>query len=63
MVLVTALVLLVPDVRNLTRRPHVPVGKEPGAVPPQVRSADAEGAVRGTGDGTAPRPRPVPRPR
>ncbi|MDN3296536.1 MFS transporter [Streptomyces ficellus] len=39
-VLVTALVLLVPDVRNLTRRT-----KEVTAVAPQERSADAEGPL------------------
>ncbi|MDV5144246.1 MFS transporter [Streptomyces sp. SBC-4] len=57
MVLVTALVLLVPDVRNLTRRPH---GKEvAGGSAPEtpaapetaaaVVSADTEGALRRNG--------------
>ncbi|MET9347502.1 MFS transporter [Streptomyces termitum] len=60
MTLVTALVLLVPDVRNMTRRPHgeptagggpaldgVPVpGRVSGAEP---ASADAEGSLRGNG--------------
>ncbi|MFH8726958.1 MFS transporter [Streptomyces termitum] len=60
MTLVTALVLLVPDVRNMTRRPHgeptagggpaldgVPApGRVPGAEP---ASADAEGSLRGNG--------------
>ncbi|MFC8015697.1 MFS transporter [Streptomyces cinereoruber] len=51
MVVVTALVLLVPDVRNLTRRPHAPAeptGKELPALP-SPRSADAESPVRGNG--------------
>lgn len=56
MVLVTALVLLVPDVRNLTRRSH---GKEVAGASPDtatsaetaaaVVSADAEGALRRNG--------------
>ncbi|MFE0645959.1 MFS transporter [Streptomyces sp. NPDC058877] len=57
MVFVTALVLFVPDVRNMTRRPHteeVSAGS-PGAPPPDVPlprqspSADAEGTVRRDG--------------
>lgn len=46
MTLVTALVLLVPDVRNLTRRSHTKEVAGGGAVPV---SADAEGSVRGNG--------------
>ncbi|KQX57438.1 MULTISPECIES: MFS transporter [unclassified Streptomyces] len=48
MTVVTALVLLVPDVRNLTRRPHT---KEVGGAvpPPAAPSADPEGALRGNG--------------
>ncbi|MFD6248708.1 MFS transporter [Streptomyces roseolus] len=51
MTLVTGLVLLVPDVRNLTRRPHqeaAPVaggGATLDALPAQAGSADAEGAL------------------
>ncbi|ALO06887.1 putative transporter [Streptomyces venezuelae] len=51
MVFVTALVLLVPDVRNLTRRPHTKevTGATPtkgqASVEEQVVSADAEGAL------------------
>ncbi|MET9802897.1 MFS transporter [Streptomyces sp. NPDC006368] len=41
-VVVTALVLLVPDVRNLTRRTKEVTGRTPAAAEP---SADAEGAV------------------
>ncbi|MEU7030806.1 MFS transporter [Streptomyces sp. NPDC046275] len=48
-VLVTGLVLLVPEVRNLTRRTK-PVTGGPAAVPaPGAASADAEGPVRGHG--------------
>ncbi|MER8036390.1 MFS transporter [Streptomyces hydrogenans] len=44
MTVVTALVLLVPDVRRMTRRPHgAPAAK--GAVPAQGTSPDAEGAL------------------
>lgn len=57
MVLVTALVLLVPDVRNLTRRAHtkeIAGGADPAPVPAPATaagpaSADAEGAVRRNG--------------
>ncbi|MFE1908805.1 MFS transporter [Streptomyces gardneri] len=51
MVFVTALVLLVPDVRNLTRRPHTKEvtgatpAQEQAAVQKQPGSADAEGAL------------------
>ncbi|GAA3016314.1 MFS transporter [Streptomyces fulvorobeus] len=56
-VLVTALVLFVPDVRNLTRRTGGGTGKElvqdaaelPSARLPAVASADAEGTGRGLG--------------
>lgn len=51
-VLVTALVLLVPDVRELTRRPQRIAGDDamsPDPVPAGEVSADAERAVGGLG--------------